>query len=82
MFVCVFKCWHRGGAVSIPVESKEMDQGGGYEASIRFTRLRGLNRIRPQIVDRSVDHCDQQYARMGFHISIVGYVLMIPIHCS
>ena len=29
-----FKCWHSWGTVPIPVERKEKDQGGSYEASI------------------------------------------------
>ena len=31
--------------------------GGGYEESIRFTRLGGLKRIRLQTTDRSVARC-------------------------
>ena len=67
-----------GGAVPIPVERKEKDQGGGYESSIRFTHLGGLKMIRLQITDRSVNRCDQQDGRMSFHICVVGYVLEIP----
>ena len=55
------------------------DQGGNYEACIRFSCLGGLKRIRLQIADRSVDRCQGQDARMGFHICIVGYVFGIPV---
>ena len=44
----------------ISVERKEKDQGGSYEASIRFTRLGGLKRIRLQIAYRSVDRCQKR----------------------
>ena len=54
----------------ITVERKLKDQGGDYEASIRFTRLRGLKRRRFQIKDSVVSVQDD---RMGFHICIVGY---------
>ena len=65
-------------AVPIPVERKENNQGGSYEASIRFTRLGGLKRIRLQIADsRSLS--SGQDARMGFHICSVGYMFGIPI---
>ena len=49
------------------------DQGGGYEASIRFTRLGGLKRRRLQITDSVGSRLSVQDARMGFHICIVGY---------
>ena len=61
MFVCLyefsFKCRHSWGAVPTPVERKEKDQGGSYETSIQFARLGGLEKIRLQIADSSVDHC-------------------------
>ena len=41
-------------------------QGGGYKASVRFTRLEGLKRIRLKIADRPIDYCNQQDAKMGF----------------
>ena len=49
------------------------DQGGGYEASIRFTRLGGLTEIILQITDSVGRWLSVQDARMGFHICIVGY---------
>ena len=57
MFVSVFKYWHSWGAVPIPVEKKEKDQGGSYEASIQFTHLGGLKRRKLQIAGKSVDRC-------------------------
>ena len=44
--------------------------GGSYEASIRFTRLGGLKRMRLQITDSVSRWLSVQDARMGFHISI------------
>ena len=50
--------------------SKEMKgSGGGYESSIRFTRLGRLKRRRLQITDSVVSVQD---ARMGFHILQCG----------
>ena len=46
VLVLVFKCWHSWRAVPIPTERKEKDQGGGYEASVRLSRLGGLKKIR------------------------------------
>ena len=55
----------------ISVERKEKDQGGSYEASIRFTRrLGGLKRIRLQILYGSVDGCQQD--RMLGWVSILA----------
>ena len=45
-------------------------------ATMRFART-ALKRIRLQIADSSVDHCQDRDARMGFHI--VGYVFGIPV---
>ena len=58
MSVCLsFQLLTRLGAAPISVERKEKDQGGSYEASNRFTRLGGLERIRLQNAYRSVDRC-------------------------
>ena len=63
-----------GGLYQISVERKEKNQGGSYEASIRFTRLGGLKRIRLQNTDSVSRWLSVQHARMGFHIiCIVGY---------
>ena len=70
-------CLSEFSSISIPVERKEQDQGGSYEASIRFTRLGMSKRIRLQIADSSVDHCQDRDARMGFHI--IG---ILGITCS
>ena len=48
----------------ITVERKLKDQGGGYEASIRFTRLGGLKRRRLQITDSVVRWLSLQDSRM------------------
>ena len=62
MYVCL--CFqlltYSWGVVPIPVEMEEKDQGGSYEASIRFTRLGGLKRIRLQIAEISVDRCQDR----------------------
>ena len=42
----VFSNVDTAGAVPIAVQRKEKDHGGSYEASIRFTHLGGLRRIR------------------------------------
>ena len=60
-----------GGCTNFSRKEKKKS-GRGYEASIRFTRLGGLKRIRLQITD-SVGRLSVQDARMGFHICIVGY---------
>ena len=63
MYVCLYEFSSvdtAGRAVPISVEMKEKDQGGSYEASIRFTRLGGLKRIRHQIAHRSVDGCQDR----------------------
>ena len=68
-----------GGLYQFAVERKEQDQGGSYEVSIRFTRLGVSKRIRLQIADSSVDHCQDRDPRMGFHIGIFIYVFGIPL---
>ena len=57
--------------------------GGGYEASIRFTRLGGLKRIRLQIT-ASVGRwlSVQDVSRMGFHICIVVVVVCCLSHIN
>ena len=53
--------------------------GGSYEASIRFTRLGGLKRIRLQITDSVSRWLSVQDARMCLHICIVGHLFGIPV---
>ena len=64
--VCLSVCMSVNTAVPIPVERKEKDQRGSYEASIRFTRLGGLERIRLQITDKPVDGCHRKGCLEGF----------------
>ena len=61
------------------MERKEKDQGGIYEASIRFTRLGGLKRIRCQIADSVSRWLSEQDARMGCYFCVVGYLFGIPV---
>ena len=58
VYLCVYMCFQeltQLGGCTIPVETKENDQGGSYEASILFTYLGGLKRISLQIADISIN---------------------------
>ena len=71
MYVCVsFHVLTQLGGCMDFSKNERTDQGGSKEASIRFTRLGGLKRVKtPNCVD----------ARMGFHICIVGYLYGISV---
>lgn len=77
MYVCVsfHVLTQLGGCMNFS-KNERTDQGGSKEASIRFTRLGGLKRVRLQIIDRLLSVHD---TRMGFHICIVGYLYGIPV---
>ena len=52
MYVCLYEFSSvdtAGGLYQLQYKINERIGGGGYEASIRFTRLGGLKRIRLQI---------------------------------
>ena len=74
MYVCMsFQVLTQLGGCTNYSRKEIKGSGGGYEASIRFTCLGGLKRRRLQITDSVGRWLSVQDARMGFHISIVGY---------
>ena len=80
MYVCLFEfssvdtAGNSWEAIPILLVERELkDQGGDYEASIRFTCLGGLKSIRLLVTDSVGRWLSVQDARMSFHICIVGY---------
>ena len=82
MCVCVCICFQvltQLGGCTNSNRKERKGSGGGYEASIRLTRLGGLEMKRLQIADSSVDRCQDEDASMGFHVCILRYVFGMPV---
>ena len=58
MSVCMsFQVLTKLGSCANSSRKEIKGSGGSYEASIRFTSLEGLKKVRLQSTDRSVDRC-------------------------